>query len=141
MQAIEYARHSEYIDDDTRNKLPKIAITNIERILNTPEARDILGIDIKNNELIFKEPEEDVIPRLAAIVSDIANKRKKVTHLNSKEQRVDYAKEIVENPIQKVDKTKPVTKKSETTASGSDRKSGLSPKSIPAFRKTLIPDV
>ncbi len=137
LQAVEYVRNSEFLDEDTRSKLPKIAITNVERILNTTEAREILGVDIKNNELIFKAPEEVVIPRLATIVIDIANKKKKVTHLDSREQRVDYAKEVVANPIQKP--VKSATKKSETAPSGSDGKSGPSPKSIPAFRKTLIP--
>ncbi len=73
LQAVEYVRNSEFLDEDTRSKLPKIAITNVERILNTTEAREILGVDIKNNELIFKAPEEVVIPRLATIVIDIAN--------------------------------------------------------------------
>jgi hypothetical protein len=140
LQAIEYARNSDYIDDDTKNKLPKIAITNVERVLNTTEARDILGIDIKNNELLFKEPEEVVIPRLAAIVSDIANKRKKVTHLDSKEQRVDYAREIVEKPVQKVDKSKPsASKKGDAVVGGSAGKTKATTKSLPANRKTLVP--
>ena len=52
----------------------------------TPEAREILGIDIKNNELKFKGPEEVVIPRLAKLVSDIANKKKKVTHLDLRDK-------------------------------------------------------
>jgi len=140
LQAVEYARNSEYIDDDTKNKLPKIAITNVARILNTPEARDILGVDIRNNELIFKAPEEIVIPRLAAIVSDIANKRKKVTHLDSKEQRVDYAKEVVENPVIKIDKSRAaIQKKSESSIEEALGKAVSSPKSIPAHRNTLIP--
>ncbi len=47
LQAVEVVRNSEYLDDGTRSKLPKIAITNVERVLNTTEAREILGIDIK----------------------------------------------------------------------------------------------
>jgi len=140
LQAVEAVRNSEYIDEATRNKLPKIAITNVERVLNTTEAREILGIDIKNNELIFNAPEEEVMPRLAKIISDIANKKKRVTHLDSREQRVDYAKEVVENPIVKTDATKrDVHKKSETTTSVVNGKTRLSPKAIPANRNTLIP--
>ncbi len=140
LQAVEYARHSNLLDDDTKKKLPKIAITNIERVLNTPDVRKILGVDVKNNELIFKEPEEIVIPRLAAIVSDIANKKKKVTHLDTKDQRIEYAKEIVENPAQRVDKpssaNNPNGVGASTTDSGKPRKGT---KSLPVHRKTLIP--
>ncbi len=140
LQAIEHVRHSEYIDDDTRSRLPKIAITNIARVLNTPEVRGILGVDIKNNELVFKEPEEIVIPRLAKIVSDIATKKKKVTHLDTKEQRVDYAREVVENPVTRIDKSKPATqKKSDSSVNVSSGKSESLPKPIPAHRNTLIP--
>ncbi len=139
LQAIEAVRNSEYLDDTTRNKLPKIAITNIERVLNTPEARDIIGIDIKNNELTFKEPDEVVIPRLAKLVSDIANKKKRVTHLDSKEQRVDYAKEVVENPVQKADPAKPIEQNKAGVAFGGSGKPGTLPRVLPVHRKTLIP--
>lgn len=140
LQAVEAVRNSKYIDDDTRSKLPKIAITNVERVLNTTEAREILGIDIKNNELIFNAPEEEVLPRLAKIISDIASKKKRVTHLDSREQRVDYAKEVVENPASHIDTTKHDThKKGEISVITNTEKAGSSPKAIPAHRTTLIP--
>lgn len=143
LQAVEAVRNSEYIDDTTRSKLPKIAITNIERVLNTPEARDIIGIDIKNNELTFKEPDEVVIPRLAKLVSDIANKKKRVTHLDSKEQRVDYAKEVAENPVQRADSVKPTEQNNAGAtfggSGGSSGKPGTQPRVLPVHRKTLIP--
>lgn len=139
LQAVEVVRNSEYIDDQTRNKLPTIAITNIERVLRTPEAREFLGVDIKNNELKFKEPEEVVIPRLAKLVSDIANKEKRVTHLDSKEQRVEYAKEVAENPIQKVDATQLLKQGGGGIVAGVSDKPGLRKRAMPAHRKTLIP--
>ncbi len=140
LQAVEAVRNSKYIDDDIRSKLPKIAITNVERVLNTTEAREILGIDIKNNELIFNAPEEEVLPRLAKIISDIASKKKRVTHLDSKEQRVDYAKEVVENPASNTGATKHDThKKSEISVITNTEKDGSPQKAIPAHRITLIP--
>ncbi|MBI3163796.1 MAG: hypothetical protein HYZ24_03865 [Chloroflexi bacterium] len=140
LQAVEYARHSNLLDEDTKKKLPKIAITNIERVLNTPDARKILGVEVKNNELIFKDPEEIVIPRLATIVSDIANKRKKVTHLDTKDQRIEYAKEVVENPAQKTDKSSSANNpKGFGSSITNPGKPGKGAKSLPVHRKTLIP--
>jgi hypothetical protein len=49
LQAIEMVEEGNYLDEETKKKLPKIAITNIERILNTPDARSLLGIDIQDN--------------------------------------------------------------------------------------------
>lgn len=141
LQAIEYARQSDFLDEDTKNKLPKISITNVERVLNTTEARNILGLDIKNSELIFKEPEEIVIPRLATLVNDIANKRKRVSHIDTKEQRVEYAREIVDKPISKVGKSSSSTtnKKSEASITVDTGKTKATSKTIPVHRKTLIP--
>jgi hypothetical protein len=139
LQAIEAVRNSGYIDEDTHSKLPKIAITNVERVLNTPEAREILGVDIKNNGLIFIEPDEVVIPRLAKIVSDIANKKKRVTQLDSKEQRIDYAREVIENPIQKPKKSEPTVHDSNGVVTSNAGISGPQQRALPVNRKTLIP--
>lgn len=79
--------------------MPKISITNVERILGTPEARKILGVDVKNGQLIFTSSDNEAIARLASVVSDVANKRVKVTDLDSKEQRVDYAHKIAAQPL------------------------------------------
>ena len=99
LQAIERVENSPYIDDDTREKLPKIAITNVERILVTPEARQLLGVDVKGSQLIIKSPEEDAVARLSIIVSDVANRHIRVSDLDTKEQRVRYAEEVAAQPL------------------------------------------
>jgi hypothetical protein len=132
-QAIEFVKNSDYLDAETKKKLPKIAITNIERILGTTDARPYLGIDIKNNELIFKAPEEDVIAHLATLVSDVAHKRIKVRDLDTPEQRVEYAKEVASRPVEK-----PSFEPGTSSDSG-DGKVASPLKRIPHDRKTLIP--
>lgn len=88
---LEMVRESDFLDEATRQKLNKIAITNIKRILDTPEARKILGVDVKGNDLHFIDSEKDVLGHFAIVVSDIANKHIKVTQLDSREQRIHYA--------------------------------------------------
>jgi hypothetical protein len=100
LQAIDMVEKSGLLDDATKEKLPKIAITNIERILNTPDARQPLGVEVKKDKLILKSgDEEGALGRLAIIVSDVANRVVKVTQLDTKEQRVSYAKDVVARPL------------------------------------------
>lgn len=140
LQAIELVKDSDYIDIDTRSKLPKIAITNIERILGTPEARAHLGVDVKSGQLILRAPEEDAIARLSLVVSDVAHRLIRVGNLDTKEQRVEYAEKIAQRPI-----PQPISKSSTNNSSGqsgastvgSQHSSGS--KRISPDRKTLIP--
>ncbi len=101
LQAVELVDKSNYINDETRKKLPKIAITNIERVLGTPDARKQLGVDVINRKLILKSPEDDALARLAIIVTDIAHGIMKVTHLDTKQQRVNYAADVAGRPLPK----------------------------------------
>lgn len=132
LQAIELVENTNLLDVDTRAKLPRIAITNIERLLNTPDARKLLGIDVKNNQLSLISSEEEGLGRLAIIVKDVANKQIKVTDLDTKEQRIKYAQEILKRPL-----PKSVAGKSPTSQSA---KEGARPKKPPQpDRKNLIP--
>lgn len=94
LQAIDMVNQKGYLDQDTKDKLPKIHITNIERMLVTRDARKLLGVDVQGGQLIIVATEEEALGRLALLVMDIAHRRKKVTDLDDKEQRVDYAKEL-----------------------------------------------
>lgn len=131
LQAIELVEKSEYIDQETRNKLEKIPITNIERILGTPDARDLLGVEVNNQQLTLKHPEDDALARLAIIVSDVANRRIKVTELDTWQQRVDYAQKVASQPLPKT--YKPSTKPSKTSQEEE------SARHVAAERKNLIP--
>ena len=113
LQTVELVKGSGCLDEATRDKLAKIAITNIERILGTPEARSYLGVDVKGGRLLLKAPEEEAIARLSIVVSDIANRNVKVTHLDSRDQRISYAKEVSSRPL-----PKPVSKSQSSNSSG-----------------------
>jgi hypothetical protein len=101
LQALELVENSTLIDQATRDKLPKIAITNIERILGTPDSRAILGVEVNNRKLALKSPEDETLARLSIVVSDVAHGRVKVTNLDTKEQRIEYARSVVSRPLPK----------------------------------------
>jgi hypothetical protein len=43
-----------HLDEATRKLLPEISITNIERVLNTPEARDHLGVELAGTSSLIR---------------------------------------------------------------------------------------
>ncbi len=135
LQAIDLVGKSDYINQETKEKLEKISITNIARLLSTPEARDILGVEVTNQQIHLKAPEDETLARLAMIVTDIAHKQIRVTQLDTKEQRIKYAQDIVAKPLPKPYKSS----SKDGTGDDSSSKKGESSKPIPPGRKYLIP--
>ncbi len=138
LQAVELVRASSYLDAPTRVKLSKISITNIERLLTTPEARRLLGVDVKNRKLTLIPPEDDALARLAIVVSDVANKRVKVSDVETKDDRVAYAGEVAARPLPAPSSLAPVAGAT-VQSPGSAVTTGKSARRIPPRRSTLIP--
>lgn len=131
LQAIDLV--TRYLDDKTQALLPEISITNIERLLNTPEARQEIGVDVSNGKLSLKQPEEKALAQLAAVVSDVAHKKIRVTHLDSKDQRVNYAREVATRQLKPLKIQGP-------GATGTSAFPPTAPsKRVPLQRATLIP--
>jgi hypothetical protein len=99
LQALEFVEKSDYLDNQTRDKLRKISITNIGRFLGTPEARKEIGVDVIKGKLQFIGSEREGIARLSIVISDVANKKIKVTDLDSKDQRIGYARDVASRPL------------------------------------------
>lgn len=132
LQAIERVEASNLLDAETRAHLPKIAITNIERILVTPDARLLLGVEVKNGKLSINTPENEGLGRLALIVSDVAHRRIRVSDLDSKEQRIAYARATAGKPL-----PIPSAKTAGRSATGS--RPPVTASRYPADRTVLIP--
>jgi hypothetical protein len=99
LQAIDLVAKSKYIDEETKRKLPEMYITNVERLLGTREARECLGVSVKNRHLTLEGDEEEALQRLAMVVSDVANGLIKVTQVDSQGQRIAYARSVAERPL------------------------------------------
>jgi len=141
IQLLEIVKESQFLDNETRDKLSKISITNLQRLLNTPEARQILGIDLKAGQIVFLEPDDkdDVIGRLAIVISDISNKYIKVTHLDSKDQRVTYATAVSSRNLPLSGEKIPATVIDSQADSKPQAIKTKRQKSTAKIRKTLIP--
>ena len=137
LQAINLVERSNLIDQETRGKLAKIAITNIQRIMETPDARRELGVDVQKGELIFIEPDQVALGRLALVVTDVANKQVKVSDLDNRDQRVAYAKRIA-NQLPPTLANESGSKEISASQTGGSKKTASS-RNIKPDRKTLIP--
>jgi hypothetical protein len=99
LEVIDLVENNNYVDDETKKKIVNIPITNIERILGSPEARELIGVDVKKKKLIITGDKNETIARLSTIVGDIAHGRKNVSDLDTKDQIVKYAREISTQPL------------------------------------------
>jgi hypothetical protein len=130
-RSIDLIGKSQLLDKTTQEKLDTMPITNLTRLLETPEARSVLGLDIKNGKLEVVGPESEVLPRLAYVIADIAHGRTKVTDLDTKQQRVTYAQTLAAVPLDQLPKG---------GAAGPQAKGATKTiRPIPASRKALIP--
>ena len=137
LQAIDLVEKSPFLDTETRSNLENVAVTNIERVLRTPEARNLIGVDLKDQKLILISP--DAIARLSLLVGDIVRQDIKVKHIMTQEQRVNYAQELASRPLPQaiVGSPHPSSKQVKVTGVGSEKRTSLIPKAL----KLDIPSV
>lgn len=64
--------------------------TTLQRVVNTPEVRDVLGIETVNGDLVSRYPIEEVAKGLVKIVDDLRSGRINVNDVRNKQQRLDY---------------------------------------------------
>ena len=136
LQAIDLVEKGGYLDDETKARLPKIAITNIERVLGTPDARKLLSVDVKDGQLILVGPQNEALGRLALLVVDVVRREVKVTDLDTKDQRVEYAQGVAKRPLPRLHKAGSSDRKATSTAA-TDQTSGRQRTGVD--RRTLIP--
>jgi len=135
LQAIDMVRDAGFLRQVPKQMQDKIAITNIERILVTPAARSLLGVDVKNGELVLTASRDEALGRLALVVIDVASRAIKVTHLDSREQRVKYAQEVANRPLPTRGGAQPPAG---ATAGGATTSKAAGTRTT-SYRSTLIP--
>lgn len=91
VQALNFLQHSGALDDETRRKVPS---TTLERLLDTPEVRSRLGLELRSGELHMLGNPQRVARALRHVVEDLVSKRWKVSALYTAAQRKDYAKKL-----------------------------------------------
>jgi hypothetical protein len=130
LQAIDLVEKGPFLDGEIRSNLENIAVTNVERVLGTPEARKLIGVDLKDRKLIQTSPE--AIGRLSLLVCDVVKQEIKVKDIMTQEDRVKYAQELASRPL-----PQPVTtplpqggKQAKAASTVSEKRATLIPKGL-----------
>lgn len=92
LKLLEYARGKGLI---TQEEFANIPVTNVTRLINTPEVRQELGLDKSQNELYRLTNEEYFNRALADVLRELA-KGVTVTRLKGKDDRIQFIRNIKE---------------------------------------------
>lgn len=70
--------------------LERFPITNLERLLSSPEIRERIGLLLESGDLLSDLPQSELLRPLRKIVFDLATKTVTVSNLKEKKDRIKY---------------------------------------------------
>ena len=92
-QVIEFVEKHGSLSDAAKASKQGI-ITTVERMLETPEARQKLGIDVRNKQVVALYPVEEVAPSLTRFIEDLKLQRVGVPDLYKADDRKRYVENL-----------------------------------------------
>ena len=96
LQVLEFVKKNSNLDEKGKEALKKPNLSSIERLVDDPDVRESLGIDITDGYVTTNLPPEEIINGLTKLVMDIATQRKTVDDIRHKVDRADYISEFTE---------------------------------------------
>lgn len=105
LEAIRFVRENAQLDDDMKDRLDSISITNLDRLLGDKDIQDVLGLYIEDGKLMTKLQKGEVLKGLVKILKDLASKSIKVKNIYDKADRKNYIEKFNRNDIPDQTKT------------------------------------
>lgn len=140
LQILEYVSEKANLDEQTRDNINDIAITNLDRLISDPYVRNSIGINTKDGKLVSSFPEKEILKPLVKIVSDLANKKINVNNIYYKKDRINYIesfpKTALPTPNQILKTPTELINNNVTSSTSAPKKAS---KMLPLKRKKLIP--
>jgi len=103
------------LEDKTNTKIDtkKLKITTINRIISNPEAREYIGVSVKNKQVSIEAKEDVSISRIEKLFNKIIKDDVKVSEVYDKEKSIDFLKKLFKTKLNKnsTKNTSPVDKK------------------------------
>ncbi|EPG2130793.1 hypothetical protein QEK70_000941 [Stenotrophomonas maltophilia] len=90
LKVLEFVRTAGKLSDEEDAALERFPITNLDRLLGTPEVRERLGLVFENGEFLSDLPQSELIKPLKKIISDIGLKKVRVSKIKGKDDRIKY---------------------------------------------------
>jgi len=92
LQALDFVLKLGDLSDAEKTEIEDgFPITTLDRLLSTPDVRDIIGIEVAGGKLLTGLPFDNVMRPLLRIVRDLASGAINVTRLKLQPQMVEYA--------------------------------------------------
>ncbi len=105
LQAMDFVgAHADLTEEQADLLAGKFPISTLDRLLSTPDVRRSIGFEIVNGKLQTELPPEEALKPLRRLIIDLAEKRVTVTDLKSKEQQLEYIRNL--KPVDKPNLTK-----------------------------------
>lgn len=141
LQIIKLLKNSSDVPADIKTNVDKITTTNLDRLIDDPDFRDFLGIEVSSGVIQSSVSEKEVIKGLVQVVKDILSPKFTVKEIYSKDDRKDYMTKFpkASRPNTNVKSAKPWQFNSNTTSTSISATTQTKPKANPKERKKLIP--
>lgn len=94
LKVLEFVKAAGKLSAEQLAALERFPITNLDRLLGTPDIRDLLGLTSEGGDLLSDLPPAELIRPLKRIVNDIASKTVTVGQLKGKDDRVKYVQAL-----------------------------------------------
>lgn len=146
MQVHNILEESSFVSKEVKNKLKKLKITNLDRLLQNSEVKKILGIKVKGKN-ILEIKNKEIIYKIIKIVESLIDDNIKVSKIYNKDQQIDYVNKILNNGLKKTSKNEPIVVEEEKLDENNLKEEQIVPQdkkfkrdiSVSKERKTLIP--
>lgn len=138
LQIFKLLQESSDVPTEIKSKLktnPKI--TNFSRMMDDPDVRNFLGIELENGSVKSSVSKKEVIKGLTQLASDLLDPQFTVGKIYSKEDRVKYLSNF--NPKNKPDVGIKASKPWYASPQTQTKNSAQKVQSSPSERKVLIP--
>ena len=90
LQIISLLKSHPIVPNKLKEALPKLNITNLQRLMSDPYVREHMGLSINNGLLTSNIQVDEVVKGLIKIVTDILNPTFKVADIYNREKRKQY---------------------------------------------------
>lgn len=94
LKVIEFIKATGKLTAEELALLERFPITNLDRLLSSPDVRDCLGLTIEGADLSSDLPQDELLKPLRKIVFDLATKKISVSDIKSKDDRINYVSSL-----------------------------------------------
>jgi hypothetical protein len=94
LKVLDFVRAAGKLTAEQTAALERFPITNLDRLLATPDVRELLGLNQEGGDLLSDLPQAELVRSLKKIVNDLASGAVTVGKLKGKDDRIKYVRSL-----------------------------------------------